>query len=218
MRESRMQYIINITKAILEGSIVTLKLFFITLVLSIPLGLMVALIRVSNKKIVKYITDVYIWLARGTPLLLQIFFVFYGLPSFGIVLDRFPAAALAFVLNYAAYFAEIFRAGIQSIDKGQYESADVLGMTYPQTMRRIILPQMVKRVLPPVSNEVITLVKDTALVNSIGMVDLLRAANIAVIRDFNILPFGIAAVFYLLMTLVLTRIFGKLEQKFSLHE
>lgn len=213
-----MQYIINITKAILEGSIVTLKLFFITLVLSIPLGLMVALIRVSNKKIVKYITDVYIWLARGTPLLLQIFFVFYGLPSFGIVLDRFPAAALAFVLNYAAYFAEIFRAGIQSIDKGQYESADVLGMTYPQTMRRIILPQMVKRVLPPVSNEVITLVKDTALVNSIGMVDLLRAANIAVIRDFNILPFGIAAVFYLLMTLVLTRIFGKLEQKFSLHE
>jgi len=218
MRGSRMQYIINITKAILEGSIVTLKLFFITLVLSIPLGLMVALIRVSNKKIVKYITDVYIWLARGTPLLLQIFFVFYGLPSFGIVLDRFPAAALAFVLNYAAYFAEIFRAGIQSIDKGQYESADVLGMTYPQTMRRIILPQMVKRVLPPVSNEVITLVKDTALVNSIGMVDLLRAANIAVIRDFNILPFGIAAVFYLLMTLVLTRIFGKLEQKFSLHE
>jgi len=213
-----MEYIIKITQAILEGSLVTLKLFFTTLALSIPLGLLVALVRVSNKKVVKYITDAYIWVARGTPLLLQIFFVFYGLPSFGIVLDRFPAAAVAFVLNYAAYFAEIFRAGIQSIDKGQYESADVLGMTYSQTMRRIILPQMVKRVLPPVSNEVITLVKDTALVNSIGMVDLLRAANIAVIRDFNILPFGIAAVFYLLMTLVLTRIFGRLERKFSLHE
>jgi polar amino acid transport system permease protein len=218
MRENRMQYLINITRAILEGSFVTVKLFFITLVFSIPLGLLVALIRVSNKKLVKYITDVYIWLARGTPLLLQIFFVYYGLPSFGIVLDRFPAAIFAFILNYTAYFAEIFRAGIQSIDKGQYEGADVLGMTYWQTMLRIILPQMTKRVLPPVSNEVITLVKDTALVNAIGLVDLLRAANIAVVRDFNILPFGIAAVFYLLMTLVLTRIFGKLEQKFALHE
>jgi polar amino acid transport system permease protein len=127
------------------------------------------------------------------------------------------AAIVAFVLNYGAYFAEIFRAGIQSIDKGQYESADVLGLTYSQTMKRIVVPQMVKRVLPPVSNEVITLVKDTALVFGIGLADTLRTAQIIVTRDFDITAFIIAGVFYLVNTLILTLVFRQLEQKYAYY-
>lgn len=169
-------------------------------------------------KTVQKAVGVYIWLLRGTPLLLQLFFVYYGLPSFGIILDRVPAACIAFVLNYAAYFAEIFRAGIQSIDKGQYESAKVLGFNYWQTMTRIILPQMVKRVLPPVSNETITLVKDTALVYAIGVGELLRATKTAVSRDAVTTPFLVAGVFYLVMTLVLTKLFDYLEARYDVYE
>jgi polar amino acid transport system permease protein len=139
------------------------------------------------------------------------------LPNFGIVLDNFPASCIAFVLNYAAYLAEIFRAGIQSIDKGQYEGAKVLGFTYWQTMWRVILPQTVRRVLPPVSNEAITLVKDTALVYAIGLGELLRATKIAVSRDAVTSPFVVAAVFYLAMTFVLTKVFDKLEKRFAVY-
>ncbi|MDK2800122.1 MAG: polar amino acid transport system permease protein [Clostridiales bacterium] len=214
-------YLSKIMGPMLEGTIVTLQLFFVTIIFSIPLGLTLALARISKFKILKDFTGVYIWLLRGTPLLLQLFFIYFGLPYIpivGVTLDRFPAAAITFILNYAAYFAEIFRAGIQSIDKGQYEASKALGMTYWQTMRRIILPQMVKRVLPPVSNETITLVKDTALVYAIGLSELLRAAKVAVQRDFTTVPFMIAAVFYLVMTLVLTWVFKKLEQKYALYE
>ena len=159
-----LDYILNSSIAILKGFKVTYGLFFSTLIFSLPLGLLVALARISRYRILQVVTGTYIWLLRGTPLLLQVFFVYFGLPALGLTLNNMTAAILAFALNYAAYFAEIFRSGIQSINKGQYESADVLGLTYAQTMRRIIIPQMVKRVLPPVSNEVITLVKDTALV------------------------------------------------------
>lgn len=210
-------YIINTLLAVVKGSKVTYTLFFSTLIFSLPLGLLIALARISQSRLLRKTTGIYIWLLRGTPLLLQVFFIYFGLPALGIRFERMPAAIFAFVLNYAAYFAEIFRSGIQSIDKGQYESADVLGLTYTQTMRRIIVPQMTKRVLPPVSNEVITLVKDTALVFAIGLPDVLRSAQIIVTRDFNITAFIIAGAFYLINTLILTIVFQKLEQKYAYY-
>jgi polar amino acid transport system permease protein len=152
---------------------------------------------------------------RGTPLLLQIIFVFFGLPIVGITFDRFPAAILAFVLNYAAYFGEIFRGGIESIDKGQYDAAKVLGFTPAKTFTRIILPQMIKIVLPSVANEVITLIKDTSLVYVVGLGELLRAGKIASNRDVSLVPLVVVGVFYLVLTAVLTAIFQKLEEKYS---
>lgn len=211
------EYLVNSSIAILKGFKVTYGIFFSTLAFALPLGLLISLARISKFRALQAVMGTYIWLLRGTPLLLQVFFIYFGLPSFGIRLDNMTAAILAFVLNYAAYFAEIFRSGIQSIDRGQYESADVLGLTYPQTMKRIIIPQMAKRVLPPVSNEVITLVKDTALVFGIGLLDVLRTAQLIVTRDFDITAFVIAAVFYLLNTLVLTMVFSKLERKYSYY-
>ncbi|WP_425058704.1 Arginine transport system permease protein ArtQ [Sporomusa carbonis] len=216
-----MDYIIGILPLLLEGTVITLQMFFITIVLSLPLGLLLALARISRFKTLSGAVGVYIWLFRGTPLMLQLLFVYFGLPFvpyIGVRLPDFPAAVLAFVLNYAAYFAEIFRAGVQSIDRGQYEGAKALGMTYVQTMRRIILPQVVKRVLPPVSNETITLVKDTSLIYVLAMNDLLRTTRAIVQRDFNTTPFIVAAVFYLIMTLALTWLFQKLEQRYAVYD
>lgn len=150
--------------------------------------------------------------------MLQIFFIYFVLPSVGIRLPDFESAILAFVLNYAAYFCEIFRAGIQAIPKGQYEAAHTLGMNYVQTMRRIILPQVIRVILPPISNETITLVKDTSLVYVLAMNDLMRTARNLVQRDFNIMPFIVAAVFYLLATLVLTMLFERLEKHYSKYD
>lgn len=212
------EYILSILPSLLEGTLVTLEIFAVTIVCSLPLGLLLAFCRISKYTVISSPVGVYIWLLRGTPLLLQLFFVYYGLPYFGIVIERLPAACIAFVLNYAAYFAEIFRSGIQSIDKGQYEGAKVLGFTYIQTMFRIILPQSAKRVLAPVSNETITLIKDTALVYAIGVGELLRATKIAVSRDAVTTPFIAAAVFYLVMTFVLTKIFEHLEERFGVYE
>ena len=216
-----MDYILSIIGPLAEGSLVTLKLFFITLSLALPLGLALALIRISNNRAASLAVNGYIWLMRGTPLMLQLLFVYYALPFLpvvGIRLPDFPAAILAFTLNYAAYFAEIFRAGIQSIDRGQYEGARVLGFSYSQTMRRIVLPQVVKRILPPMSNETITLVKDTSLIYVLALNDLLRAARGIVQRDFTITPFVVAAAFYLLMTLVLTWFFQRLEKRHAVYD
>lgn len=204
---------------ILKGSIATLELYGITILLSIPLGVLGALGKVSKSKPISSGIGFYTWIFRGTPLLLQLFFIYFGLPHFlGITLDKFEAASITFILNYGAYFTEIFRGGIISIDKGQYEAAKVLGMTYPQTMRRIILPQTIRRVLPATSNEAITLVKDTALVAAISMDDLLRNANQIVARELTIIPFIIAGGVYLLLTSVIVWIFRKLEQKYSIYE
>jgi polar amino acid transport system permease protein len=155
---------------------------------------------------------------RGTPLMLQLLFVYFALPMVGVRLPDIAAALLAFTLNYAAYFAEIFRAGIQSVPKGQYEAARTLGMSYPQTMRRIILPQVFRMVLPPVSNETINLVKDTSLVYILAMNDLLRVARTIVQREFDMTPFLIAAVFYLAMTFVLTWGFKRLEAYYGKYD
>ena len=216
-----MDYILSIIGPLAEGSLVTLKLFFITLSLALPLGLALALIRISNNRAASHAVNGYIWLMRGTPLMLQLLFVYYALPFLpvvGVRLPDFPAAILAFTLNYAAYFAEIFRAGIQSIDRGQYEGARVLGFSYGQTMRRIVLPQVVKRILPPMSNETIILVKDTSLIYVLALNDLLRAARGIVQRDFTITPFVVAAAFYLFMTLVLTWFFQRLEKRHAVYD
>ncbi|MCC5467330.1 amino acid ABC transporter permease [Pelosinus baikalensis] len=216
-----MEKIITMMGPMLDGVNVTLQMFFITLVLSLPLGLLLSLARISKYKPISFLVETYIWLMRGTPLMLQLLFVYYALPLvpyIGIKLPDFSAAILAFILNYAAYFAEIFRGGIQSIERGQYEASKVLGMTYVQTMRRIILPQVLKRVVPPISNETITLVKDTSLIYVLAMNDLLRTARTIVQREFDMTPFVIAAVFYLAMTLVLTWVFNKLEERYAAYD
>ena len=216
-----MDYILSLLPPLAEGSLVTLKLFAITLALALPLGLALALARLSRWAALRHAVSSFIWLMRGTPLMLQLLFVYYALPFVpyvGIRLPDFPAAVVAFVLNYAAYFAEIFRAGIQSIDRGQYEGAKALGMNYAQTMRRIVMPQVLRRTLPPLANETITLVKDTSLIYVLALNDLLLAARGIVQRDFTITPFVVAAAFYLLMTLVLTWAFQRLERRYAAHD
>lgn len=202
----------------MRGTTITLQLYVVTAIFAVPLAVLSALGKISPYKMLRYPISLYTWFFRGTPLLLQLFFTYYALPIIGIKLDPFPAAALTFSLNYGAYLTEIFRAGIESIDKGQYEAAKALGMNYVQTMRRIILPQTIKRVIPPTCNEAITLVKDTALVAAIGMGDILRTAKQVMYRDFTITPFVIAAILYLLMTTVIVVFFRKLEEKYSCYE
>lgn len=213
-----MVYILDLIPALSKGLVTTLEIFVLTLVISIPLGILVSLGRLSNIKIISRIFQFIIWIIRGTPLLLQIVFIFFGLPTVGIVFNRFTAAIIAFSINYAAYFGEIFRSGIQSIDKGQYEAAEVLGFSKKQTFFRIIFPQMTKRVLPPVSNEVITLVKDTALVYVVGLDELLRAAKIASNMDASLIPLVVAGVFYLVLTAILTKVFNALEERYSYYQ
>lgn len=215
-----MEYLLKSAQYILLGSSVTLRLMFITLALSLPLGFICAIGKTSKFRVIRLIMEFYTSVVRGTPLLLQIFFVYYGLPLLlpSLRLERFNAAALTFVLNYGAYFTEIFRGGIQSIEKGQYEASKVLGMTYTQTMIKIILPQTIKRVLPPVANEAITLVKDTALVTVLGIGDILRNSKEIVARDFTITPFIIAALFYLIMNYLMVIIFKKIEKGYSVYE
>ncbi len=202
----------------LEGLKVTIKIFAITLILSIPLGVIVALGRVSKIKLIKSLTGIYVLVLRGTPLLLQILFIFFGLPLLNINIQRFPAAILAMVLNYGAYFGEIFRAGILSIDKGQFEGAEVLGLSKKDTFFRIIMPQALKRIFPPVANEVVTLVKDTALIYVVGLDELLKIAKIAANRLSSIMPFVVVAVVYLIFNGLITKLLEFIEKKFSYYE
>ena len=215
-----MEYLLNIVPAIAGGLEITLQIFVITIVLSLPLGIFMSIARISRIMPLRKFMGAYIYVMRGTPLMLQILFIYYGLPFIieGLRLPDFPAAIIAFVFNYAAYFAEIFRGGIQSIDKGQYEGAKVLGMTYVQTMRRIILPQVVKRVLPPVANETINLLKDTSLVYILAMNDILRITRSIVQRDFDTTAFVVAAVFYLFFTFILTKVFTYLEKRYAVYD
>ncbi len=212
-----MDYISSLMPFMLEGTVITLKLFFLTLIMILPLGVFMALARLSKFKPLNVVTQFYIWVFRGTPLLLQLLFIYFGLGTIGIMIDRFAAALLAFVLNYTAYLAEVYRSGIQSIDQGQFEAADVLGLNRWQTLTRIILPQMIKRVLPPISNEVINLIKDTSLVYAIGISELLRVAKIAAVRDALFVPFIVAAVFYLVMTAVIQQTFKWLEDRYAYY-
>lgn len=202
----------------LEGLKVTIEIFAITLIFSIPLGVIIALGRISKISILKSITGAYVLILRGTPLLLQILFIFFGLPLLNISIPRFPAAILAMVLNYGAYFAEIFRAGILSIDRGQFEGAEVLGLSKKDTFFRIIMPQALKRIFPPVASEVVTLVKDTALIYAVGLDELLKVAKIASNRLSSIMPFVVVAVIYLLFNGLITKVLEFIEKKFNYYQ
>ena len=210
-------YTITMMPQMLKGLSVTLQMFGLTLLFAIPLGIIVALCRLSKIKILAKIMECYILLMRGTPLLLQIVFIFFGFPIIGIKIPRMISALLAFSLNYAAYFAEIFRAGIMSIDRGQYEGAEVLGLSKRDTFFRIILPQALKRVLPPITNEVITLVKDTALVYAVGFDDLLKIGRVATNRDATLMPLVIVAAMYLILILVLSKVLEIVEKKYDYY-
>lgn len=213
-------YILNITSTMLQGAKITILVFFVVLIASIPLGFFVTLLSKSKFKPVSWLVNIYITIMRGTPLILQLFFVYFALPYVPLIgpyieLDRLQAALTAFILNYAAYFAEIFRGGLMAIDKGQYEAAKVLGFNKIQTFIDIIIPQMIRVSLPALSNESITLVKDTSLLTVISIAEISYVAKTAVTRDASVFPLVIAGALYLLLILILTIILRLIEKKFS---
>lgn len=222
--------ILKVVGILLEYLVPTLKIFGGTLLFSIPLGLIVAMLKMCRLKPVSLLTNFYILVMRGTPLMLQIIVVYYAVPyiqmanadmlSFIDVKDEnymFNAVLVAFVLNYAAYFAEIFRGGIESIPKGQYEAAAALGMTKVQTFFRIILPQVIKRIVPASSNEVITLVKDTSLANVVAYAEITLKAKQQMQNYASLTPLFIAGIFYFAMATILTALFAFIEKKLSYY-
>jgi polar amino acid transport system permease protein len=215
----------NVTISLLEGFFGTLKLFSLTLLFSLPLGLIISFGSMNKSSIVRLPIRFIIWIIRGTPLMLQLLIIFYGPGVFlGVNLwgsgdsGRFTAALVAFVINYACYFSEIFRGGIQSIPKGQYEAASMLGMTKMQTFVRIILPQVTKRVVPATANEVITLVKDTSLANIIAYAEITMKAKQQMNTYSSILPLFIAGLFYFVLNAVVTVVFALIEKKFNYYK
>ena len=195
------------------------ELFFLTLLFSLPLGLVVAFGSMSRCAPLRGVVKTFVWVIRGTPLMLQIFAIYFAIPTLtGVNLDRMNATILAFSINYAAYFAEIFRGGIQSIPVGQREAGQVLGMTRGQTFFHVILPQMAKRVLLPVSNEVITLVKDTSLANVIAVAELFRAAKNEASRTASVEPLFVAGLFYLLMNGAVSLVFSCLNRRMAYYK
>lgn len=204
--------------SLLKGALLTLALTFLTMVISPLGGLFIALGRISRFKSFAGFCWFIIWFFRGTPLLLQLFFIYYGLPSLGITFSPFTAAIIGLSLNYSAYLGEIIRAGIESIGHGQMEAAKAIGMTYTQAMRRVIIPQTYKRLLPPIGNEFIALIKDTALVSTISMVELMRSADQMFNTYFNVNVLIIAAMVYLAFTTVFTLVFERIEKKVGAYE
>lgn len=204
--------LLRIFPSLLDGLKLTIGIFGIVLVVSVPIGFIIALFRVFGPKWLQAIIEAYVFVMRGSPLMLQLMVVFFGLPFVGLSFDRLTAALFAFIINYAAYFAEIFRGGISSVPQGQYESISVLGIGQFRGFRRIILPQVMKIVMPSVGNEVISLVKDTSLVYVIGLGELLRAGSIASNTYASLAPYLAVGVIYLILTGVLTIILRKAEK------
>lgn len=201
-----------------QGSLVSLEVFFLTLLFSLPLGLIIAFGRMSRRAFINVPVKAFMLVIRGTPLILQLIFVYFApYYLFKLSYDRFTAVIVGFSINYAAYFAEIYRGGIESIPKGQYEAAKVLGFTKTQAFFRIILPQVIKRILPASGNEVITLVKDTALAQTIGVAELFRVAQNASSRQFSTMPIFVAGVFYFVMNWVVSWCFTRLEKKLDYY-
>lgn len=204
-----------------DGMIETVKIFFLTLVFTLPLGLIVAFGRMSKSFIIRNLTKFYKAVMRGTPLMLQLLVVYFGpYYLFRIRLTteyRFYAVIIGFVLNYAAYFAEIYRSGIESMPVGQYEAAKVLGYNKGQTFIKIILPQVIKRILPSVTNEIITLVKDTSLAFSIAYVEMFSLAKQIAARSSTMVPFIIAGVFYFVFNLLVAFAMGRIEKRMDYY-
>lgn len=214
-----MEYIKTIFPAIMQGSIISLKLFAITLIFSLPLGLPICLGENSKIAPLRWICKIFVFVFRGTPLMLQLFFFYFFFPiQLGIKMEAFQAASITFILNYAAYFAEIYRGGIAGIDKGQYEAAYSLGLSKRDTLFDIVLPQTFKVVLPPISNEVIVLIKDTALASAIALADIMRVSARIVNRDGTLIAYIVAAIIYLVFTFIITTLLSKAEKRFSRYE
>lgn len=204
----------SFTKILIPGIKVTIPLTVCAFLLSVILALFLAIVQVANIKILKQISQIYIWIFRGTPLLVQLFIIFFGLPSFGIMLDAFPAAVLAFGLNLAAYNAEVIRSAILSVPAGQTEAAYLIGLSYPQLMVRVILPQALPTAFPPLFNNLISLLKDTSLASSITVIELFTTAQQIAARTFE--PFALyceAAVVYLIFCTALTWVQGYIEKR-----
>lgn len=223
-----------------EGFVTTIEIFLLTLLFSLPLGLIISFGSMSKIKPIKYVVKFFVWVVRGTPLMLQLIVVFYGpgllsawasdmiisgttnwlLEFFAgfSVMDRFVAVIIAFSINYACYFSEIYRGGIESIPKGQYEAGQVLGMTKTQIFFKIVLMQVIKRIIPPMSNEIITLVKDTSLARVIAVYELIWAGEVFIKLNGTLWPLMATAVFYLVFSGVLTVLFNKIEKKLSYYK
>ncbi len=223
-----------------EGFVTTIEIFLLTLLFSLPLGLVISFGSMSKIKPIKYIIKFIVWVVRGTPLMLQLILVFYGpgllgswandmiasgttngfiewLSTWG-VMDRFVAVIIAFSINYACYFSEIYRGGIESIPRGQYEAGQVLGMTKSQIFFKIVLMQVIKRIIPPMSNEIITLVKDTSLARVIAVYELIWAGEVFIKLRGTLWPLMATAIFYLLFSGLLTVLFGKIEKKLDYYK
>ncbi len=204
-----------------DGLLLTTQIFFVTLIGSLPLGVVVALCRMSRFRVVSTLAKFYISILRGTPLMLQLMAIMFGpYYLFGLEMGadwKFGACAIGFILNYAAYFAEIYRSGIQSIPRGQYEAASVLGYTKAQTFMKIVLPQVIKRILPAMGNEIITLVKDTSLAFVLGIMEMFNAAKALAAREVSMVPYAIAALIYWVFCLLIEFVMNKVEKRLDYY-
>ena len=216
-QQSFAQSFIPVTRSLMEGFGMTFKLFCLTLLFALPLGLIISFGSMSRFKPLKWLVKTFVWIIRGTPLMLQLIVVYYGpgllfnLP----LMERFSAALLTFVINYACYFSEIYRGGIESVSRGQHEAGQVLGMTKTQVFFRVILLQVIKRIVPPMSNEIITLVKDTSLARIIAVYEIIWSAERFVKLKGLMWPLFYTGAFYLLFSGLLTLLFGYIEKKMS---
>ncbi len=225
---------LTVTQSLLEGFVTTLKLFALTLLFALPLGLIISFGSMSKFKPLKWFIKTFVWIIRGTPLMLQLIIIYYGPGLIGkwatglettnfftaflqswTVMDRFMAVLIAFVINYACYFSEIYRGGIESISKGQYEAGQVLGLTKTQVFFKIVLLQVIKRIVPPMSNEIITLVKDTSLARIIAVYEIIWSAQVYIKSAGLIWPLFYTGAFYLIFCGLLTILFGKIEKELS---
>ncbi len=225
---------LNVTKVLFEGFATTLELFAMTLIFALPLGLIISFGSMSKAKPIKWLVRTFVWVIRGTPLMLQLIIIFYVPGIIGMwareqetanmfiqwlatwkVMERFTAALIAFVINYACYFSEIYRGGIESISKGQYEACHVLGMTKSQAFFKVVLLQVVKRIIPPMSNEIITLVKDTSLARIISVYEIIWSGESFIKSDGLLWPLFYTGAFFLLACGLLTVLFNKIEKKLS---
>lgn len=213
-----MNLFIKMLPSLFKGSITTLKVFFVTLIISLPLSFILAFINNRKNRIINSIFWAYIYVERGTPLLLQLMFIYFGLPYLGITLSREIAIYTTFILNYSAYFIEILRGGIIAIDDGQFKAAKVLGLSNSYTFLNITLPQCVRNSLPSIGNEVLNLVKDTSLITILGASELLKVGRNAVNLYATATPFIFVAIFYLLMTFAITRVMNYLEKRSAYYE
>lgn len=213
-----MEEIVNILEFILGGLKVTLIVFCVTLLLSIPLGLLGAMLRRTRIKPLIWLIDAYTWIIRGTPLMLQILFIYFGLPIiFNIYWNDITSVLVTFVINYTAYLIEIFRGGMNTIRPGQFEACQALGLSSFQAYRYVILPQTMKKVLPSIANESITLIKDTALVTVIGVADVMFNTKLYVSQNVTLIPYVVAAVVYLFLSYFIVYIFKKLEKRYAFY-